>query len=359
MRRKPTIFPRLTGRDQAIWKPPALPLGLLALAAIAALLFFAAPVAAQDFNGVPTVSFASKQHVVTEPDAGETATAQLTVRLSHSVRDTVTVSYRTLKGNHHPKATPNEDYTAIADGELSIAPGATEGTAAVTILGDDAVEGDEKFLVQLASAASAGVGKPRYATVTIRDNDMEPGPTPTPQPTPMPALTPVRDNLPNVSFAASQYEVDEPDAGEHAFVELTVRLSREVSYEVSVNYLTSQAEIPMANPDNGHMPVEHGDGVMAFAPGETEVVFEVAVEGDDAAEGDENFQVRLFSPSNAMLGEPNIANVTIRDNDSGPGATPGPVHTTDVTPTPEPTPARSSAERRPSTRRINLNVHRP
>jgi hypothetical protein len=101
---------------------------------------------------------------VTEGNTGTTA-AVFTVRLSAASASAVTVGYATA----NQTATAGSDYQA-ASGTLSFAPGAVTRAVSVNALGDQGVEPDETFALNLSAAVGAtladgqGVG-------TIADDD--------------------------------------------------------------------------------------------------------------------------------------------------------------------------------------------
>lgn len=128
-----------------------------------------------------------------------------------------------------------------------------------------------------------------------------------------PAAAQHSDGPATVSFGASHYEVDEPDGGESAAVRLTVSLSHAVGDTVTVNWRTARSDHPRANARNDYLPVS--EGVVEIPPGSTEATVEATVLGDDRAEADERFLVRLTGADNAELGRPRFARVDIRDND--------------------------------------------
>ena len=80
---------------------------------------------------------------VTEGNTG-TATANVTVVLSRPSSSPVSVSYATADG----AATAGADYTATA-GSLTLAPGATTATFAVSVTGDTLREVNETFAINI------------------------------------------------------------------------------------------------------------------------------------------------------------------------------------------------------------------
>ena len=105
------------------------------------------------------------QMTQTAVSLNEGRSAQLTVRLSPSHSDTVTVDWETSSGT-----AGTDDYTEDS-GTLSFSPGDTEKTISVVTTDDSIDEGNERFTVRLTSATSARLGAARTSTVTITDDD--------------------------------------------------------------------------------------------------------------------------------------------------------------------------------------------
>ncbi|HEX9891457.1 MAG TPA: trypsin-like serine protease [Actinomycetota bacterium] len=89
----------------------------------------------------------------------------LTVRRAGVTAQTVRVSFRTAGGT----ATPKVDYWPLS-GTLTFEPDDTTQTILVPILGDDLVEGDETFGVELFDPVEAAISV-GAATATIADDD--------------------------------------------------------------------------------------------------------------------------------------------------------------------------------------------
>ena len=99
-----------------------------------------------------------------EGDSG-TRNIDFNVTLSTASDIQVTVAYATADGT----ASAGTDYRAT-NGELQFAPGETELTVSVPVLGDTTPEGDETFTLALSGATNAELG--RAATGVIVDDDM-------------------------------------------------------------------------------------------------------------------------------------------------------------------------------------------
>ena len=134
-----------------------------------------------------------------------------------------------------------------------------------------------------------------------------PSPTPTPTPTPTPIATPTPTPGPSdvIQFSAASYSVNE-DAGS---VTITVTRTGSASTSASVQFATSDG--------SALSPGDYGavSGTLTFAPGETAKTFNVSIVDDAIKESTETFNVVLSNASNANLGSPTVATVSIVDND--------------------------------------------
>lgn len=113
---------------------------------------------------LPTLSVADLS--IEEGNAG-VSTATVEVRLSHPSPSTVTVNYSTANGT----ATA-ADYIS-ASGSLSFAPGTTNRTVSVSIVGDLLLEPDETILFNLSSPGQATLADAQ-ATMTIVNDELIP-----------------------------------------------------------------------------------------------------------------------------------------------------------------------------------------
>jgi hypothetical protein len=110
----------------------------------------------------PTLSIADGS--VREGNRG-TSRLNLTVTLSRSIADTVTVHYATADGTAKKKS----DYTATS-ATLIIPAGQTQGTISVAIKADRKRERDETFSMQLSNAVGSEISDD-VATATILNDD--------------------------------------------------------------------------------------------------------------------------------------------------------------------------------------------
>ncbi|HZE64047.1 MAG TPA: TIGR03118 family protein [Pyrinomonadaceae bacterium] len=120
-----------------------------------------------------------------------------------------------------------------------------------------------------------------------------------------------------IQFATDNFAVDE--GGGH--VDFTVVRNGDTSGTATVNFNTSDASQP------GHASqksdYEISLGKLTFNPGETSKTFRILLVDDQFVEGDETISLALSNPTGAGvgLGSPNVAEVTILDNDIAVSAT--------------------------------------
>ena len=103
--------------------------------------------------------------LVNEGNTG-TTTATFTVRLSESSTETVTVGYATAPGT----ATAGADYVATS-GSLSLAPGVTEKSVTVPVVGETIYEPDETLTLELPRRTERGIAD-ASGQLTIRNDDV-------------------------------------------------------------------------------------------------------------------------------------------------------------------------------------------
>jgi hypothetical protein len=92
-------------------------------------------------------------------------------------------------------------------------------------------------------------------------------------------------------------------------VTITVILSAAQGQAVTVNYATSDGSATAGSDYTTR------SGTLTFIPGQTSRTFTVPIINDTNTELNETFTVTLSTPTNASLGTPNPATVTIIDDD--------------------------------------------
>jgi hypothetical protein len=126
----------------------------------------------------------------------------------------------------------------------------------------------------------------------------------------------------SLQFSAANYMVSE-SAG-RAIVTVT-RLG-DTSADAFVHYATSdpvgQRIICSAVNGDASSRCDYTStiGTLKFAAGETFKTIVVPLTDDNYAEGNENFTISLTNAAGAMLGSPNVATITITDNESSTGS---------------------------------------
>jgi parallel beta-helix repeat protein len=199
---------------------------------------------------------------VVEGDAGSTP-AVFVVRLSNPSSFPITYAYSTADGT----ATAGVDYLPTS-GLLTFAPGETEKTVPVIVLGNLEQEGDETFFLQIF-AVEFGEGGPEIGPLLTRGTCVI-----------------VDDDEVTVSIA--DVAVVEGDAGSTPAV-FVVRLSNPSSFPITYAYSTADGT---ATAGVDYLPAS---GLLAFAPGETEKTVAVSVLGDLNLEYDETFFLQIFA----------------------------------------------------------------
>jgi Ca2+-binding RTX toxin-like protein len=231
-------------------------------------------------DDVAELAFSDLNPQVIEGNPGDGYTVELGVELSAPSSQTVTVNYSLLAGT----ARSGADYGGTS-GLLTFDPGTTRQTFSIPILGDQTVEPDETFFIQLTSPKNATVNSSTgKATVSI-----------------------INDDLPTVSITGAT--VLEGQSGSTNAV-LNVTLSSPSTQPVSVNVFT-QDDTATAGLDYAGV-----DTSVFFAPGVVSQTVRIPVYGDTTPEADETFGVYLRDASNAEVSTSGgQATVNIRNDD--------------------------------------------
>lgn len=230
-----------------------------------------------DDDAIPTVQFSSATYSVNENGG----TATITAILNNPSGQSATVNYATSNGT----ATAGSDYTT-ASGLLNFAPGQTSKTFTVLIAADTLVEGDETINLTLSTPGQATLGAPATATLTIVDDG----------------------NPPTVQFSSTNYNVNEN--GEVATI--TATLSVPSNLPVAVNYAISNGTATAGS------DYQATSGILTFDAGQVSKTFPVPIVEDPLDENNETINLALSGPTNATLGTPSNAALTVVDNDNPP-----------------------------------------
>ncbi len=237
---------------------------------------------------------------VPEGDDGTTG-VNVTLTLASASARTITINYRTADGT----AKAGLDYVA-ASGTLTFAPGETQKTIPLQIIGDTLEEGNETFSVQFPDATY--VSAPGPVTVTILDDEKS-----------------------IFQFASAVFTANEGDGR----AQVTVTRFGGVRTTASVGYLTLDDIRAVRCDDNvtsrgaafARCDYATVVGTLTFAPGETQKSFAVPLVDDGYHEPDESVQLVINQPVNGTLGAQTGALLTIVDNDAT--DQPNPINNTD------------------------------
>ena len=226
---------------------------------------------------VPTLSI--EDEAADEGALGQRSTMTFPVRLSRPATTDTTFDFAFADGT----ALRGSDY--LADSGRGVIPaGAMVGTIAVTLLGDDTYEGNERFTARLTSAQGAAIlfGQ---ATGTIRGDESPP------------------------TLTIDDANVDEGGIGTDTPLAFTLRLSRAIGRPLSVDIATLDGTARSGNDFRGR------DERIHVPAGATQATFVVPVLGDRGLEGDETFTVQLSTAEDVILFK-SEATGTIRDDDA-------------------------------------------
>ncbi|MGI0491461.1 Calx-beta domain-containing protein [Alkalinema pantanalense CENA528] len=240
-----------------------------------------------DAAPLPGLSVLATPTTVVEGNAGTTKTVTFTVSLSSAATQPVTVTYTTVDGT---ATSAGNDYIPVS-GSLTFAPGETSKTVNVTVIGDNTVEPDEDFSLNLSNPTNAKIDV-LSAFVTISNDDSNNGQPPT------------------VSLGTGTVSLAEGNTLGSVML-FTITLSQPATQTVTVQVDTVDGTA-IAGQD--YVPISKG--LITFNPGEQSKTFTVSTIGDTIPEPDETFDVRLSNPSNAVLGTLSQTGVIV--NDDGP-----------------------------------------
>ncbi len=235
-----------------------------------------------DDGSFPTVDIADAPAVL--ENSGGTADFPLT--LSAVSTEHITVTYSTADNT----ATNLADYTGVTAVDIVFAPGETSKTISIAILDDVAFEGDETFFVNLIGIASGATIGTAQGTGTITEDD-------------------------TATLSVNDVTVAEGAGGTTTDAVFTITLAPSSVSAVTVDYATDTTGTATSGED-----YVAGSGSVTFAPGETTKTFTVTVNGDDAAEPDETFNVNLSnaSPTAVTFSDSNGVGTITNDDGSPP-----------------------------------------
>jgi CSLREA domain-containing protein len=220
----------------------------------------------------PKVRFTNSTYSISENGG----IAPITVTLSTASPLTISVHYATSNNT----ALAGSDYLS-ATGTLTFTPGVTTQSFGVPILDDGLTESNEVVVLTLNNPVSATLGSPNPVGLIILDND------------------------PLVRFSSSVYTTTENVSA----MPITAVLNPASALTVTVDYATNNGT---AIAGSDYLPTS---GTLTFAPGVTVRTFNVPILDDAFVEPNETLTLALSNPINALLTTPNVATLTLVDND--------------------------------------------
>ncbi len=240
----------------------------------------------------PTITIDSVS--VVEGNAGLTA-AVLTVTLSQPAGVPVSVGFDTANGT---ATLADNDYQAVVDQTLTIAPGLTTGTITTQVVGDLNFETDETYSVVLSTPENGTLGAPSVGVVTILNDDVQP----------------------TVTIAGPAAPTNEGTTDD-TYRTFTFTLSAESFLPVTVNYNTVDGMVVDFQALAGDNDYVAQTSTVVFAPGQTVATIQVRVLADNKYENDEDYSVLISGATNATVGLADEAFDTIVNDDAIPTVT--------------------------------------
>lgn len=225
---------------------------------------------------IPTVDFSRRTFDVLE----NVGAATITVTLSETSAETVTVDYRTEQvSNATACIGPGDrDYTPT-QGQLTFDPGDTVATFGVEIIYDGVSEDHTEGLQLTLENADNAIGTPTSANIWIEDDDDEPV----------------------IAFSTGTYTVGEDEGT----APITVTLQGQTALTATVVVSTTGGT---ATPGEDYAAIRQ---TLTFTPGVTSQVFAVSIIDDGNAEGAETVVLTLGDPAGSTIGTNSTAVLTI------------------------------------------------
>jgi serralysin len=215
-------------------------------------------------TGKPQISINDMS--ILEGETGTTA-GRFVVSLNRKSAAKITVKYATANNT----ALAGEDYTART-GTVTFLPGETRKVISIPIIGDQKVETDENFWVNLRSPVNAVINDNR-ARGTIRNNDL----------------------LPVLNITGG--EVTEGNSLTKN-LPFTVNLNKPSTETITVNFSTSN------NTATSGEDYVSRTGTLTFLPGQVSKTVGVKINGDRIVENDEYLYLYLDQATNATISNP-------------------------------------------------------
>ena len=222
-------------------------------------------------GGVPAISI--NDVTIAEGDTPGTSIATFTVSLDISPSITVSVDAITADGT----ATAGSDYVALASTPITFNPGVISQTVDITINGDDIVELDEGFFVNLSNPSNATIADAQGAGTILNDDQ--------------------------ATVTVADVSVNEDDGT--ATLTLTLDVNVDGGFDVDV----STADNTATTADADYAAVNSATETFAGNAGETQTL-SVTIGADTQVEADELIDIVL---SNVVASTVDAADIDITD----------------------------------------------
>lgn len=251
------------------------------------------------YTATGTISNDDEKRVLTlqgaAQDEGDVSnTMVFNAQLDSASCQDITVRFDTIDGGgSNTDQTDSNDLTHQSNQILTMPAGMSQSTLEIEISGDVDVENDEAFTLQLSDISSHAMLATGSVLGLIMDDDDPNNQT----------------GDPDARLTIADAGIDEGDSGSVDLV-FTVSLTEAVTGIVTVDYETDGNSTATQGVD-----YTASSGTLTFNSGEREQSFPVPVIGDDLAEGDEIFRVRLSNViGEALIGD-SVAAGIIRGDD--------------------------------------------
>jgi len=227
-----------------------------------------------------------------EGSTDEVTEFTFTVELTGVFEEVVEVSYFTAQFSASSNA-DDRDFFRISNlaepesiSKLTFEPGETTQTITVQVVGDNDVEADETFFVNLFDAVNSNIEDDQGEGFIINDDQ------------PLPQA--------EISDAIAL----EGDSGTTTFT-FTVTLDRTADSAVSVDFSTANG----TTGTSAGADVQAASGTVSFAPGEIQQTIDIEVVGDLTDEVDEQFFVNLTNASGLIIADDQGLGIILDDDD--------------------------------------------
>lgn len=219
---------------------------------------------------------------------------------AQAVGGAVVVTYSTVNGSNADirfNAIAGSDYVAASEQTITFAPGETEKEIRIAINGDATDEADEIFNVRIDSATFQATGASTSSEVLAAN-------------IPAPAIGKITNDDLTITIDPLGQGIEGSGSSKYTF---KARIPQASQHPVSFTVKT-QDGTAKAGAAGDYLAL---DEVFTIPAGQTEVTFEVTINGDPYAETDETFSLLFSNPANALLAETSRT-FTILNDDAAP-----------------------------------------